>query len=176
MSWRDEPYIDGKGFGYDLLKQSKGKNKSGDWFSGQLRQYLGELDQNDIDLSDTGGIEVGRMYFFIYGASTPKLSFFDRQPLAYITNINYNQNYFIGINLHYLNRQYREGIAKGLINNADTVSIPRNTIHRYFFSGVGGGFLRVPEKDWPSVALLPTEKFVDMRGQSFPNHKAWSKP
>ena len=116
------------------------------------------------------------MYFFIYGASTPKLSFFDRQPLAYITNINYNQNYFIGINLHYLNRQYREGIAKGLINNADTVGIPRNTIHRYFFSGVGGGFLRVPEKDWPSVALLPTEKFVDMRGQSFPNHKAWSKP
>ena len=176
MSWRDEPYIDGKGFGYDLLKQSKGKNKSGDWFSGQLRQYLGELDQNDIDLSDTGGIEVGRMYFFIYGATTPKLSFFDRQPLAYITNINYNQNYFIGINLHYLNRQYREGIAKGLINNADTVGIPRNTIHRYFFSGVGGGFLRVPEKDWPSVALLPTEKFVDMRGQSFPNHKAWSKP
>ncbi len=59
--------------------------------------------------------------------------------------------------------------------NADTVGIPRNTIHRYFFSGVAGGFLRVPEKDWPSVAILPTEKFVDIRGQPFPNHKAWSK-
>lgn len=176
MSWRDEPYIDGKGFGYDLLKQVKGKNKSGDWFSGQLRQYLGELDQTDINLSDTGGIEIGRMYFFIYGANTPKLSFFDRQPLVYVTEIKYNENYFVGTNLHYLNRQYREGVAKGLINNGSTIGIPRNTIHRYFFSGVSGGFLRVPEKDWPSVALLPTEKFVDIRGQPFPNHKAWSKP
>ena len=173
---KDVPYEDGKGFGYDLLKQVKGKNKSGDWFSGQLRQYLGELDQSDINLEDTGGIEVGRMYFFIYSASTKELNFFDRQPLTYITEVNYNQNYFIGINLHYVSRQYREGLAKSLINKSDTVGVPRNTIHRYFFSGVGGGFLRVPEKDWPSVALLPTEKFVDMRGQSFPNHKAWSKP
>ena len=175
MTWKDEPYKDGEGFGYDLLKQVKGKNKSGDWFSGKLRQYLGELDQSDINLEDTGGIEVGRMYFFIYGASTQGLGFFDRQPLTYITEVNYSKNYFIGINLHYLNRQFREGIAKGLINKSDTVGIPRNTIHRYFFSGVSGGFLRVPEKDWPSVALLPTEKFVDMRGQPFPNHKAWSK-
>ena len=175
MSWRDEPYVNGKGFGYDLLKQVKGKNKSGDWFSGQLRQYLGELDQKDINLSDTGGIEVGRMYFFIYGANTPKLTFFDRQPLAYITEVNYNQNYFIGINLHYIGRQYREGIAKSLINKSDTVGIPRNTIHRYFFSGVAGGFLRVPEKDWPSVAFLPTKKFIDMKGKSFPKHQAWSK-
>lgn len=173
---KDVPYEKGKGLGDQIIREAGKKNRSGDWYSGRLRQYLGELQKDDINLIDTGGIEVGRMYFFIYGASTPKLSFFDRQPLAYITEVNYNQNYFIGINLHYANRQIREGLAKSLINNSDTVGVPRNTIHRYFFSGVGGGFLRVPEKDWPSVALLPTEKFVDMRGQSFPNHKAWSKP
>ena len=78
------------------------ENKSGDWFTGQLRQYLGTLDQFDINLQDTGGIEVGRMYFFIYGANTPKLTFFDRQPLAYITEINYGQNYFVGVNIHYV--------------------------------------------------------------------------
>ena len=138
MTWKDEPYVDGKGFGYDLLKQSGKKNRSGDWYSGQLRQYLGELDQSDINLEDTGGIEVGRMYFFIYSATTRDLSFFDRQPLAYITEVNYSKNYFIGINLHYVGRQYREGIAKSLINKSDTVGIPRNTIHRYFFSGVAG--------------------------------------
>jgi len=173
---KDVPYEKGKGLGDQIIREAGKKNRSGDWYSGRLRQYLGELQKYDINLIDTGGIEVGRMYFFIYGASTPKLSFFDRQPLAYITDINYNQNYFIGINLHYANRQIREGLAKSLINKSDTVGVPRNTIHRYFFSGVAGGFLRVPEKDWPSVALLPTEKFVDMRGQSFPNHKAWSKP
>lgn len=172
---KDIPYEKGKGIGDQIIQEAGKKNRSGDWYSGRLRQILGELQEEDINLQDTGGIEVGRMYFFIYGASTRDLSFFDRQPLTYITEVNYNQNYFIGINLHYVGRQYREGLAKSLINKSDTVGIPRNTIHRYFFSGVAGGFLRVPEKDWPSVALLPTEKFVDMRGQSFPNHKAWSK-
>jgi hypothetical protein len=173
---RDVPYERGKGIGDQIAREAGKKNRSGDWYSGRLRQILGELQKDDINLLDTGGIEVGRMYFFIYGANSPKLSFFDRQPLTYITEVNYSQGYFIGINLHYVGRQYREGLAKSLINKSDTVGVPRNTIHRYFFSGVAGGFLRVPEKDWPSVALLPTEKFVDMRGQSFPNHKAWSKP
>ena len=172
---KDIPYEKGKGIGDQIIKEAGKKNRSGDWYSGRLRQVLGELQEIDINLQDTGGIEVGRMYFFIYGASTRELTFFDRQPLTYITEVNYNQNYFIGINLHYVGRQYREGLAKSLINKSDTVGIPRNTIHRYFFSGVAGGFLRIPEKDWPSVALLPTEKFVDMRGQPFPNHKAWSK-
>ena len=27
MTWKDEPYLDGKGFGYDLLKQVKEKIK-----------------------------------------------------------------------------------------------------------------------------------------------------
>lgn len=172
---KDIPYEKGKGIGDQIINESGKKNRSGDWYSGRLRQVLGELQEEDINLQDTGGIEVGRMYFFIYGASTPKLSFFDRQPLSYITEVNYSKNYFIGINLHYANRQIREGLAKSLINKSDTVGVPRSTIHRYFFSGVSGGFLRVPEKDWPSVALLPTEKFVDTRGQPFPNHKAWSK-
>lgn len=172
---KDVPYEKGKGLGDLIIREAGKKNRSGDWYTGRLRQYLGELQRDDINLRDTGGIEVGRMYFFIYGANTPKLSFFDRQPLTYITEVNYNQNYFIGINLHYANRQIREGLAKSLINKSDTVGVPRNTIHRYFFSGVLGGFLKVPEKDWPSVAILPTEKFVDMRGQPFPNHKVWSK-
>jgi len=173
---KDTPYIDGEGYGYDLLKQAGKKNRSGDWFTGQLRQYLSTLDQSDINLQDTGGIEVGRLYFFAYSANSPKLSFFDRQPLAYITDIDMARGAFIGINLHYVGRQFREGLAKSLINKSDTVGVPRNTIHRYNFSGVGGGFQRVPEKDWPSIALLPIEKFVDMRGQPFPNHRAWSKP
>jgi hypothetical protein len=165
----------GNGFGYDLINQTKGKNVKSDWYTGKLRQYLGQLDQFDINEIDTGGINIGRLYFFIYGASTPGLKFYDVQPLVYITEVNYRQGYFIGTNLHYLNRKTREGVAKGLINNGSTIGVPRNTIHRYFFSGVIGGFLRVPEKDWPSVALLPTEKFVDERGQPFPNHKVWSK-
>ena len=171
----DGTFQPGEGFGYDLIKKYKNKNVKSDAYTGELRQYLGELDQFSIHEIDTGGIEVGRLYFFIYGAQTPGLKFFDTQPLTYITEVDYRQGYFVGVNLHYLNRKVREGVAKGLINSGSTVGVPRNTIHRYFFSGVSGGFLRVPEKDWPSVALLPTEKFVDNRGQPFPNHKASSK-
>ena len=171
---KDEIYKKGEGIGDTIIKEAGKSNRSGDWYTGKLQQALGKVQKNDIDLQDTGGIEVGRMYFFSYSASSAGLMFYDRQPLGYICEINYGKGYFIGINLHYVNKQTREGLAKSLINKSDMVGVPRNTIHRYLFSGAGG-FLRIPEKDWPSVALLPTEKFVDMRGKSFPKHQAWSK-
>jgi hypothetical protein len=171
---KDEIYKKGEGIGDTIIKEAGKSNRSGDWYTGKLQQALGQVQKNDIDLQDTGGIEVGRMYFFSYSASSAGLMFYDRQPLGYICEINYGKGYFIGINLHYVNKQTREGLAKSLINKSDMVGVPRNTIHRYLFSGAGG-FLRIPEKDWPSVALLPTEKFVDMRGKSFPKHQAWSK-
>ena len=171
---KDEIYKKGEGIGDTIIKEAGKSNRSGDWYTGKLQQALGQVQKNDINLQDTGGIEVGRMYFFSYSASSAGLMFYDRQPLGYICEINYGKGYFIGINLHYVNKQTREGLAKSLINKSDMVGVPRNTIHRYLFSGAGG-FLRIPEKDWPSVALLPTEKFVDMRGKSFPKHQAWSK-
>ena len=174
MKIYDLPYEKGEGIGDTIIKEAGKSNRSGDWYTGKLQQALGQVQKNDIDIQDTGGIEVGRMYFFSYSASSAGLMFYDRQPLGYICEINYGKGYFIGINLHYVNKQTREGLAKSLINKSDMVGVPRNTIHRYLFSGAGG-FLRIPEKDWPSVELLPTEKFVDMRGKSFPKHQAWSK-
>ena len=171
---KDEIYKKGEGIGDTIIKEAGKSNRSGDWYTGKLQQALGQVQKNDINLQDTGGIEVGRMYFFSYSASSAGLMFYDRQPLGYICEINYGKGYFIGINLHYVNKQTREGLAKSLINKSDMVGVPRNTIHRYLFSGAGD-FLRIPEKNWPSVALLPTEKFVDMRGKSFPKHQAWSK-
>ena len=53
--------------------------------------------------------------------------------------------------------------------------VPRKTIHRYLFSGVGG-FMRVLKR-LASIAMLPMEKFVDTRGQPFPKHReGWNKP
>lgn len=174
MKIYDVPYEKGKGIGDDIIREASKFNRSGEWYTGKLQQALSQVQRNDINLQDTGGIEVGRLYFFNYTASSRGLIFYDRQPLAYIGEINFKLGYFIGINLHYVNKQIREGLAKSLINKSTTVGVPRNTIHRYFFSSAGG-FLRVPEKDWPSVSLLPTEKFVDMKGKSYPKHKAWSK-
>ena len=171
---KDIPYEKGKGIGDQIIREAGKKNRSGDWYSGKLRQVLGELQEEDIDLQDTGGIEVGRMYFFVYGANTPKLTFFDRQPLAYITEINYNQNYFIGINLHYVGRQYREGLAKSLINKGRGSIVPKNSLHYYRYNGIGSLY-KIPEsEDWGSISLLPTERFIGRNGMKYPKHKAWN--
>lgn len=172
----DGQYEAGKGFGYELKENLKGKNVKNSVYTNAVIEYLSNLEQFDINEMDTGGINIGRLYFFFYQATTPGLAYYDTQPLVYITEVNYNAGYFIGANMHYLNTKHREGIAQSLINKGSTVAVPRKTIHRYLFSGVAGGFMRVPEKDWPSIAMLPMEKFVDTRGQPFPKHRAWNKP
>lgn len=175
MSFDDGIYKSGEGFGDTLKEKYKGRNVKSSVYTNELLQYLNSLDQYDINTQDTGGIEIGRLYFYYYSASTPGLKYYDTQPLTYVTDINFKQGYFIGANLHYLNPKHREGVAKTLINKGRTIAVPRQTIHRYMFSGVSGGFMRVPEKDWPSVASLPAEKFIDNRGQPFPKHRAWNK-
>ena len=108
---------------------------------------------------DTGGINIGRLYFFFYQTSTPGLAYYDTQPLVYITEVNYNAGYFIGANMHYLNTKHREGIAKVLINKG-ICAVPRKTIHRYLFSGVAGGFMRVPEKDCLLLQCYPWKNLL----------------
>ena len=78
---KDEIYKKGEGIGDTIIKEAGKSNRSGDWYTGKLQQALGQVQKNDINLQDTGGIEVGRMYFFSYSASSAGLMFYDRQPL-----------------------------------------------------------------------------------------------
>ena len=151
----DGQYESGKGFGYELQKQFKGKNVKNSVYTNSVIEYLNNLEQFDINEMDTGGINIGRLYFFFYQATTPGLAYYDTQPLVYITEVNYNAGYFIGANMHYLNTKHREGIAQALINKGSKCSVPRKTIHRYLFSGVAGGFMRVPEKDCLLLQCYP---------------------
>ena len=52
----------------------------------------------------------------------------------------------------------------------------RKTLKNYLFGNVITDFYKVPKDDWEGVSLLPTEKFVDKRGQSFPKYKVWDYP
>ena len=58
-------------------------------------------------------------------------TYYDTQPLVYITEVNYNAGYFIGANMHYLNTKHREGIAKKLRINKSSTRCSSQTIHRY---------------------------------------------
>jgi hypothetical protein len=35
---------------------------------------------------------------------------------------------------------------------------------------------KVPKNDWVGVSLLPTEKFVDKKGQPVSKYKVWDAP
>jgi len=157
----------------DIAKEAGKKKRSGDWYTNALEERLADFQKRDISTSDTGWVEVGNLIFFSYGAKFPdKYPFWDPQPLAFV--IEFQKDGFLGSNLHYINPSHRGAVAKSLINKGSGVVVPRNTIHRYLYSGMGNLY-RVPDdEDWASISLLPTEKFIDNRGMKFPKHKAWS--
>ena len=80
---------------------------------------------------------------------------------------------FLGANLHYLNNKLREGVAKSLLNSGDGAVVPRKTIHRYYFSGIQGNIMRIPESEMAEVSLLPTSKFINNDGNDFPPYRVW---
>jgi|TARA_B100002019_G_scaffold17230_1_gene13506 hypothetical protein len=156
------------------IRKSAGKrNRSGDWYISKLEEALAPLQNKDISTSDTGWLAVGQLLSFSYGAAFPeRMEFWDIQPLSFVLEIY--KDGFLGANLHYINPDYRDAVAKSLINSGRGASVPRNSLHRYLFSGMGNVY-QVPEsEDWASISLLPTEKFYDNRGMKYPKHKAWN--
>ena len=156
----------------EILKKAGKKPKSGDWYINSLLNELSKFQTKEVPEDNIGGLAERNMYFFSYAAQySYRYEFWDRQPLVYVLKIEGGS--FVGINLHYIPPDFREGYALGLINKEEAFQIPPKSFHRYFFSGVLGGFMRVPKREWTSVVKLPTEKFVDGRGQPFPKHRAW---
>ncbi len=159
-----------------ITEQAGKKRRSGDWYVNALEQALSSIQDPDISESDTGGVAVGDLIFFQYGAKYPeKYEFWDLQPLSYV--IEFYPDGFLGANLHYINPDYRDAVARSLINSKGGVTVPKNSIHRYLFSGIGSLYKIPKSEDWGDIALLPTEKFIDNRGMKYPKHRAysWSK-
>jgi len=123
--------------------------------------------------SPTGPVEVGEMYFFNYIATKPeKIKYYDQYPTTYVINVD--QFGFLGANLHYLSPKLRESVALSLLNSGSGIVVPDRTLHRYYFSGVQGRLLRVPESEMADVSLLPTEEFIKIEtGNRFPSYRVW---
>ena len=160
-----------------ILSESGKKNKSRDWYRGTLMKvlenYQGEqYDDPDNDRDQSGPAEAGEMYFFNYVATKPtRLKYYDQFPVTYIIN-TFNDG-FLGANLHYVAPRIREGVALALLNSGDGVVVPNKTLHRYYFSGVQGNMMRIPESEMANVSLLPTEKFVTPNGVEYPSYRVW---
>lgn len=162
----------------ESVRQKAGKKMHGsNWWANQLMNELYQFQRKNISESDTYFIVPGDLVFFMYSAKYPqKYEYWDRYPLSYIIEVNPREGYFLGSNLHYLNPQYRGGVAKSYINKMGAVNAPKKTLHKYLFSGVVSELFKIPKDDWEGVSLLPTEKFVDRNGQSFPKYRVWDAP
>ena len=136
-----------------------------DWFANQLSS---ELSQS----AETRFPEVGELCYFSYTASFPeKYPFYDRRPLVYV--MDFQEDKLLGGNLHYLNPDYRDGIAKSLINKVGAI-LPKKTLHRYFFNNIGDIFIIPPDpEEYASIAQLVTENFSNKYGQKVSPENAW---
>jgi hypothetical protein len=161
----------------EIKKQAGKKYRSTSWWTNSLMNELQNYQDRDINELDTNFIIPGNLVFFMYSAAYPqRYEYWDRQPLSYVIEVNPRGGWFLGSNLHYLNPQYRAGVANSYLNKNGIVNAPKKTLHKYLFSGVSSDFFKVPEKEWGEVSLLPTERFVDKRGQPVFKTKVWDAP
>ena len=146
---------------------------SEDFFRSRLIDELGSTNFDD-DATDTAGFAHGQLYFFTYSAQT-KQPYYDMYPLSYV--IEYQKGGFLGCNLHYVPLTQRDELAISLLNNSaqGAVAVPRQTLHKYLYTGVRGTPYRIPNAEWSDVAQLPTERFIDMSGIPVPRSRVYNK-
>ena len=152
--------------GENIRERARGVANTGpDWYANELYAELSNI-------AETRFPEIGELCFFSYTAQFPdKYPYYDRRPLVYV--MDFQGDKLLGGNLHYLNPDYRDGIAKSLINKVGAI-LPKKTLHRYFFSNIGDIFIIPPDpEEYASVAELVTENFSNKYGQKVSAQKAW---
>jgi hypothetical protein len=161
----------------DIQKRSGKVYRSGNWWTNELLNSLRNSYRKNINELDTNFIIPGDLVFFMYSAKYPqKYKFWDQHPLVYIMDIKPREGLFFGSNVHYLNPSYRGGVTKSYLNKHGDVNAPRKTLKNYLFENVITELFKVPKDDWEGVSLLPTESFVNKKGQKVPKYKVWDYP
>lgn len=157
----------------DIKEATQGEKQPDGWYVNQLEQALAAVQQRDASAIDTQGVRMGDLVFFGYNPQfAQNYEFWDVQPLAVV--IGFYEEGILGCNLHYINPDYRDVIANALLNSRGESPVPKNSIHRYKYSGVRSMFKVPTSEDWASISLLPTEQFIDKRGIRFPKHRAFN--
>ena len=163
----------------DDIKKQAGRTgyKSSNWYTDRLMNELANYQKKNSNQADTNFIIPGDLIFFLYSAKyAQKYKFWDQHPLVYVMEVRPSQGLFFGANVHYLNPSYRAGVTESLLNKQGVGNAPRKTLKNYLFANVMTDLYKVPEDDWGGVSLLPTESFVDKRGQKIPKHYVWDYP
>jgi hypothetical protein len=123
---------------------------------------------------------IGKMYCFVYDAKHKnKLPYWDKFPLVF--PIEFYNDGFLGINLHYLPRQERAILMDSLYSLTSNKKMDSSTIlrvsyeilsrssrfklfqpcvKRYLVQHVRSRFMYINPKYWDMALMLPSEQFV----------------
>tara|TARA_Y100000991_G_scaffold208439_1_gene187471 strand:+ start:2096 stop:2608 length:513 start_codon:yes stop_codon:yes gene_type:complete len=157
----------------DIKEATQGELQPDGWYVNQLESALAAVQKRDASAIDTQGVRMGDLVFFGYNPQNAQnYEFWDVQPLAVV--MGFYEEGFLGCNLHYINPDYRDVIATGLLNSKGESPVPKNSIHKYLWSNMRTIFKVPKEEDWAAISLLPTEQFIDKNGVRFPKYKAFN--
>lgn len=125
----------------------------------------------------SSGLLIGRMYFFVYDPKHKKtLPYYDTFPLIF--PIQYYDDGFLGVNLHYLDIRTRSALFSQLQSLASNQRYNDNTrlkisynilkglgdlykpcVKRYLMSHVRSQFIFIHPSEWEEAIFLPVESF-----------------
>lgn len=164
--------------------------KARKWLRNKIKELF--ITQRDIFANKTKqkvNPVIGKMYFYVYDPKHKKtLNYYDKFPL--VLPIEYYDNGFLGINLHYIHPKHRIILLDKLDEYVTSDRYDRKTklrlsyallkgtaqlyehkpcLKRYLWTHVRSKFVEVYADEWDIAALLPMEDF-----EKATKHKVWS--
>ena len=151
------------------------------WFKGKVSDIIrGAKRIIDKTFPSTSRPEIGKMYLYFYDAKYKNvLPYFDMYPLVF--PIEFYNDGFLGINLHYLPPLARASLLsslKKLLNNDKYDNTSRlnisyrilkahaaqfagfeNCVKRYLFAYMRSSFNEISIADWDKTVLLPLQRW-----------------
>ena len=179
----------------DFKMQSK---ESREWFRKNARKLGSKVRtsqlQRDRDRLRTRP-KIGHLYLYNYDPKwKATLKFYDIFPLVFV--VDFYNNGFLGLNLHYLppklrllllenllrtrtNSKYDETtrlrISWSILKKFGRHNLVKPCVKRYLYKHLRSLYIEVPPEEWEAVVFLPVERFRKGKGEGkISNQTVWS--
>lgn len=165
------------------LQLAAARRSSTDWFRGLINRVRGVNTPRTQLFTKNSVPQIGGMYLFSYDPKhKDKLPFWDSYPL--VIPIEYYNDGFLGINLHYLPVDQRISLLRNLSKTFSNPNINRTArinvnyrllkgmsnqlqlsgnygiLKRYLFSHTRSTFHEVDPSEWSNAAALPLQRWT----------------